>query len=342
MRAPDVIRTEDEVRTPRAPTEESLAAHFRRMLPEARSLPLDALSADVWVGCVDGRHPDCVAGAPGGNAGLLVLLLATWEAKSGRELSPEAVKGLFLRYLDHFGSFYLHTDREAQSRLVASLGPEVGDVDALVRRPSLSEPARERLLEALLQPSHVGCGHLRLLLEEPETYQVRRALVEEVLRNFYLRLWEGDARLVLGILGGAHQEMAVAWIRTTHGARELVTTCPRHGVTELFVYHPDAVAWLHALHARFLEEAGLIAEARIPECIRAQQCLGEFQLAATLRRLAPGLPVFDVMVKVDEMGFPFDVTVTLKERVEPPVLPPWSAGNSGGTGWGEEDSLEVP
>lgn len=312
MRAPELIRAEDKVRRPRTPSEEILTAHFRRMLPETRSLSLDDLSADAWVGCVDGRHPNCVVGAPGGNAGLLVLLLATWEAGSGRELSPEAVEGLFFRYLDYFGSFYLHTDREAQTRLNASLGPEVGDVDALIRRPSLTEPTRARLLEALLQPTHVGCGHLRLLLEEPKTYQVRRTLVEEVLRNFYLRLWGGDARLILDILDGAHQEVAVARIRTTHGAKDLVTTCPRHGVMELFVYHPDAVAWLHTHHAKFLAKAGLISETRIPECIQAQQRLGEIQLEATLERLAPDLPVFDVAVEADETGLPCDVSVTLQ------------------------------
>jgi hypothetical protein len=326
MKGPDALAGVDDVGAWEAsvetPTEENLAAHFRRMLPETRALPLDALSADVWVGCVDGRHPDCVAGAPGGNAGLLVLLLATWEASARRELRPEEVEVLFLRYLDHFGSFYLHTDREAQERLAAALGPEVGDVDALIRNPAPSGEDRTRLLEALLQPDHVGCGHLRLLLEAPGTYRVRRALVEEVLRNFYLRLWGGDARLILDILGGPHQEVAVARIRAAQGAKELVATCPRHGATELFVYHPDAVDRLHALHADFLAGAGLIPEVRIPECIQAQQRLGELQLQATLERLAPGLPVFDITVEADDSGLPIDVTVTLQGRV-PPSPPLW-------------------
>ncbi|TVR52686.1 MAG: hypothetical protein EA421_13315 [Gemmatimonadales bacterium] len=302
-----------------APTEESLAAHFRRMLPQARALSLDSLSADVWVGCVDGRHSECVAGAPGGNAGLLILLLATWEASAGRPFRPEEVEVLFLRYLDHFGSFYLHTDREAQERLAAALGREIRDVDALIRNPAPAGADQTRLLEVLLQPGHVGCGHLRLLLEEPGTYQVRRALVEEVLRNFYLRLWAGDARLILDILGGPHQEMAVARIRAAPGSEGLVTTCPRHGATELFVYHPDAVAWLHALHADFLATAGLIPEVGIPGCIQAQQRLGELQLQSTLERLAPGLPVFDVSVEADDSGLPMDVTVTLQGRV--PAVP---------------------
>ena len=326
MKGPDAHPGADDLGTgqpPReAPTEESLAAHFRRMLPETRAFSPDALSGDVWVGCVDGRHPDCVAGAPGGNAGLLVLLLATWEASVGRPLRPEEVEVIFRRYLDHFGSFYLHTDREAQGRLAAALGLEVGEVDALIRNPAPAGEDRTRLLEALLLPSHVGCGHLRLLLEEPETYRVRKALVEEVLRNFHLLVWKGDARLVLDILGGPHQEVAVARIRAAQGARGLVATCPRHGATELFVYHPDAVAWLHALHADFLATAGLIPEVRIPEFIEAQQRLGELQLKATLERLAPGLPVFDVIVEADDSGLPMDVTVTLQGRVppSPPLL----------------------
>jgi hypothetical protein len=273
-----------------------LEEHFRQMLPSTRLVPLDDLSGDLGVACVDGRREHCTAGAPGGNAGLLILLLAAWE-EGAEPLSPEAVDRLFVRYLEHFGAFYLHTDRAAQNRLAGALGVGGGAaVDTLVAGPP--EALRPGLLEAVLDPAHVGCGHLRLLLEEPDTYGVRPDLVRAVLRAFFRRLWSGDPRLVLEVLDGPHKEAGVAVVRTEGaGAPALVTTCPRHGAVELFVYHPDAVAWLQALHALFLAREGFITPGRIPACIAAQRRLGDRQLEATLQRLAPSLPVFDVRLE---------------------------------------------
>jgi hypothetical protein len=286
-----------------------LERHFRRMLPAAQVLSIDDLSDGAGIACVDGRSPHCVAGAPGGNAGLLILLLASWEQSAGRPLSPTTVDDIFRRYLDQFGSFYLHTDREAQDRLAATVALQHGSlalargpgraaaIDTLVRTPPRDlQPA---LLEALVDPAHVGCSHLRLLLEEPQAYGVRHALVDAVLRSYFRRLWEGDPRLVLDILDGAHRETAVACIRTDRsgtGSPATVTACPRHDALELFVYHPDVIAWLHAMHAMFMAREGRILPQEIPDQIEAQRRLGERQMETTLRRLAPGLPVFHVHV----------------------------------------------
>jgi hypothetical protein len=317
-------------------SEEALEHHFRRMLPSTALLPLDDLAGDIGVGCVDGRRPRCVAGAPGGNAGLLILLLAVWEESSG-PLSAERIDAVFERYLDHFGSFYLHTDRDAQERLARRLAatPDLGGagighdavstaggVDALVVNPAA--PVRDVLLELLLEPDHVGCGHLRLLLEESAVYGVRRALAEAVLRSFFTRLWAGDARLILEVLDGEHLERGVARVRTRlrrdgaigeHSGPTLVTACPRHGSLDLFVYHPDAVAWLQALHAVFLARIGAIPLDRMPICIEAQRQLGQRQLDATLHRLAAGLPVFDVVVEHGAGGTAEHVTVRFADRI---------------------------
>jgi hypothetical protein len=284
-------------------TEAALERHFRAMLPDARVLSLDDLTGHKFTGCVDGRRAQCVAGVPGSSAGLLVLLLTTLEARTGERLSSSAVRELFSRYVDRFRAFHLHTDRAAQLRLGAALEQEP---DGLVRTPP--EHLRAPLLDALMQPAHVGCGHLRLLLEEPAAYGVRRELVEAVLASFYLRLWEGDGRLDLDILDGDHHEGGVARIRSRPGD-PLVTACPRHGELELFVYHPDAVAWLHARHAVFLASQGYIAPDQIPACAASQRRLGEQHLEATLQRLAPELPVFDVWIGPGTDSTPGRITV---------------------------------
>lgn len=301
--------------------------HFRSMLRDTRVLSLEDLTGHHAVGCVDGRRAQCVAGAPGASAGLLVLLLASLEARSGRRLPAPAVHHIFRRYLDHFGSFHIHTDRAAQGRLARALGHEP---DQMIRNPP--DHLRVSVLEALLDPDHVGCGHLRLLLEEPDAYGVRRELVEAVLTGFFLRLWDGDPRLVLDILDGDHHEGGVVRIRTeppretgpwhdhgyTPAAPALVAACPRHRGLDLFVYHPDAVAWLHAMHAVFLATQGFITPDQIPACAAAQQRLGEQHLEATLLRLAPELPVFDVWIGPGKASGPRDVTVQLQGRVGEP------------------------
>jgi hypothetical protein len=299
-------------------TAEEVEEHLRRMLPLARILPLDALLDELPVSCVDGRKSHCVAGAPGGNAGLLLLLLAAWEAATGRELGDPEVDSLFRRYLDHFGAFYVHTDRDAQDRLEGALARETGmegeSIDDLVLGPP--PHLRERLAELLSQPAHVGCGHLRLMLEDPEAYGVRRALVEALLRSFFRRLWEGDLRLTFDILGGDHQEEGVLSIRTARSggsgpeggsgggesAPPLVTACPQHDDLDLFVHHPEAVEWLHALHAVFLVRVGLLPPGGIAGFIEAQELLGATQLNRTLERLAPGLPLFEVHVEAGAGG----------------------------------------
>jgi hypothetical protein len=315
----------------KALTPDRLERHFRAMLPAARVLPMEELSGAAGVACVDGRSPRCVAGAPGGNAGLLVLLLTAWEQSAGRRLAPSEVPGLVSRYLDHFGSFHFHTDRAAQDRLAETLAREhafthpapgagrANAIDALVRTPP--EAFRPRLLEALIEPSHVGCAHLRLLLSDPDAYGVRADLVADVLRSVFRRLWAGDRRVAFDVLDGAHQEEGVVSIWTDMaipGPPALVTACPRHGDLELFVYHPEAVAWLQAMHAIFLAREGWIRPQEVAELIERQRRLGERQMETTLRRLAPGLPVFEV--RLSAPGEPVNDRAAVAEAIQDSVM----------------------
>ncbi len=280
---------------------DALARHLVRILPQADVVPLTALREHLYVGCVDGRRSACVAGAPGGNAGLLVRLLSVWEEATGRTLDEAAMERVFTRYLDHFDAFYLHTDGVAQEALARHLGVDLSQVDGLLRVPP--EAWRATLMEALLIPTHMGCGHLRLLLEHPEVYGTRRRLTEGVIRGFFSRLWEGDPRLHLDILSGIHQEQAVVQLQMPRSGR-LVTIHPRYEDTEFFVYHPDAEAYLEELHARFLAGTEKMGEAEIPAAVEAQRLLGERQLRQTLARLAAGLPVYRVRLAAHEGEVP--------------------------------------
>jgi hypothetical protein len=295
-------------------TEGRLLAHLRSMLARTEIVPIHDLQGELSVGCVDGRQTACVASAPGGNAGLFILLLSTLESESGDELAATKVAALFRSYLDHFGTFYLHTDRHAMDRLAATLGVDPAGVEELVRRPPAG--LRERLAAEIAAPAHVGCGHLREMLLRPAAYDVRPGLVEAVLQVFFEALWDRDPRLTFDVLGGDHHECAVARVRveSREEGRPLLTVCPHHGDLELFVHHPDAVGYLEAAHAVFLIARGMLAPESASSFIAAQNDRSERQLATTLESLAPGLPVFDVLV-VPRAGARPDI------RVHPARLP---------------------
>jgi rhodanese-related sulfurtransferase len=285
-------------------SEALLERHVREMLREAEVIAVEELAGGTVIGCIDGRRSGCVAGTPGGKAGLLVLTLASWEQGTSTALAPDEVDHLFDRYLQRFGTFHFHSDRTAQDRLaryLAGAGVDAGNIDALVLDPP---PAvRAAVLEAMLRPEHLGCGHLRLMLEYPGAYRVRRDLLEAVLAAYFRRLWDGDPRLVFEILNGDHDEQGVVRVRATsrraRGDASVVTMCPTHGSLQLFVHHPDAMEWLQHRHAEFLAREGLIPPGAVHQQTDSQRELGEQHMRETLRRIAAGLPFFDVVVDVD-------------------------------------------
>lgn len=169
-------------------------------LPSVRSGPHDAAAiaehladpASVrWVsahellgagtqGCIDGRATSPVVGTPGGDAGELVLALAALEQATGDGVDLDHVDRLFAAYTEEFGRFYLHTDEHALEALEHRLAEDprfaavkgslhgVDAIEELVRRPPPAlQPA---LLDHLTAPEAVGCGHLRLAMQNPEEY----------------------------------------------------------------------------------------------------------------------------------------------------------------------------
>ncbi|MFW5972620.1 MAG: hypothetical protein ACOCTG_01395, partial [Bacteroidota bacterium] len=261
-------------------TGEVLTRHLARMAPHAARVALADLLATEPISCVDGRKPRCAVGAPGGNAGLFILLLSAFEAFAGRQLTATAIEQLFESYLERFNHFYLHSDSHAASRLQDALSHDErlsarqrmlvrqADADALLAAPP--EDIRPVLLEQILRPEHVGCGHLRLMLESPERYGARRELIEQVLRVFFQTLWEGDSRAVFEVLRGDHNEQAVVRIHimgddesdrsdeSPLSTPPVTMVCPHYEGMEVFVHHPEAVRYLELEHAFFLAWSGLV------------------------------------------------------------------------------------
>ena len=174
-------------------TRQQVAAHLRA--PDAIDwVRLARLLHDRPLSCVDGRDEHAVLGTPGGHAGEYIVLLTVIEALTGKDTNPATLGDSFDRFLDSFGAFYMHTDTHALENLAnalaahpdfADVGTDLAAVEAFVRSPGKRADA---LLPLLVQPDHVGCGHLKLQLLHPDEYGVRKELVELVIAMVFLMM----------------------------------------------------------------------------------------------------------------------------------------------------------
>ncbi len=279
-----------------------------------RRVKVAALMLHGTTACVDGRDEHAVFGTPGGDMGELVLALTVFEQVRGAALEPDELRELFLTHTAAFGDFYMHTDTHA----LTSLG------DALARRPipgvSLAadasadevlgvvlrppRAAERELLELLVEPGFVGCGHLRLILQHPEEYRVRSELTRELIRLFFRQLWSGERRLHYVVLDGEHQEGAVLSVEivgSVHAYTSVPAIPPRYGGRAMFVYHPQIAAFIREQQAQFFAEHDAWEGLALDEYRAQIKSLARAQLTSTLQHLAPELPSFTVRVGADSV-----------------------------------------
>lgn len=295
----------------------SKAKHLSREAIEAhlgdpskvRRVKLAAFLLATKTSCVDGREDRAIIGTPGGDAGELLLGLTAVEAVTGREVDLKHVPALVRAFADTFGGIYLHTDNGALNRLARSLRSDsrlesavsslhkIDEWETFLRRPPHEH--RSALLEHLLQPEHVGCGHIKLALTNPSQYQVRPALITSFFQAFYNGLWNGAPDLTWVVLGGDHAEGAVVQVTLAEELQpfsEIPMVAPSIGGVQMFVNHPQVVSYLRGQTAHFLtNRAGSIlgiSQAEEPRLLEEIPKIGEVQAGATLTALAAGLPVF--------------------------------------------------
>lgn len=261
--------------------------------------------------CVDGRDDHGVVGTPGGDAGEFVLALAAVEQVTGKPLDESLIRALLRSYVDAFGHFYLHSDVNALNRLIAAMRADAriderllplrSDSPQVWRKFTASVPKEIRsfVLEHLLNPDHIGCGHLRFMLTQSEAYGVRQGLVATFLRTFFDERWQGLSELEFVPLGGGHREGAVVNIELDESVMpysRIPLASPNAFGMQMFVNHPGVTAYQRKLAAHFLSrnpELSLGAD-RADALLAAMTSLGAQGAGATLSRLAKGLPVFHV------------------------------------------------
>jgi len=275
-----------------------------------RWMRVAALALHGRQSCVDGRDETGVIGTPGGDSGELLLGLAALERVTGSKLSSVQVQAIFTRRLETFGRFYLHGDIHAANALIDSMRTDhrldaaIDKVrDSQTWRSFFNAPpphVREAILEHMLNPKHVGCGHMRLAMLSPEVYGARRELVDSLLRCFYRSRWNGAVETEYEVLAGAHQEGAVVNIRVEDPVRSfsmIPLVSPTANGNQMFVNHPQVSARQREELAHFLSlqsDVADVARTHAPILIEEIGQLAGIQLLETLTRLAPGLPIYDV------------------------------------------------
>lgn len=260
--------------------------------------------------CIDGRDDSGIIGTPGGDAGEFVLGLAAVEKLSGRTLSDARIAALLEGWIDTFGRFYMHTDASALDKMIAALRADdrtaeaVADVHgaaqwrAFLRRPP--EAVRPALLEHLVNPAHVGCGHLRLSMQHSADFEVRTQLITAFMRAFFEQRWAGASETEYVILDGDHGEGAVVQVTLDEALMPYTRVpliSPAFEGLQMFVIHPQVAGDLRRQRVQWLADelnAAEGTELEVEALGDEVTGLGSRQLTAVSSRLAKGLPVYEV------------------------------------------------
>ncbi|MBK6810411.1 MAG: rhodanese-like domain-containing protein [Sandaracinaceae bacterium] len=298
--------------------------HYDRVVSQA----LTDSGAIVWtsassllsagtLSCIDGRSERAVIGSPGGDAGELILALAAFERLADHPIDLAHIPDFFEHWASAFGRFYLHTDIHALERLrealredprFAALAHELetdAQMESFVRHPPRALEAP--LIEHMLAPAHMGCGHLRLMLQHPDAYGVRPAMVTALLAAGLRHGWRRPGSIHFEVLAGDHAERAVVEIlfdRPVAAYTRVAMLVPRGVLGEAFVLHPQVVTYVRHETSGFLVENA--ARLGIPHVDRARLVaeidrLGDVQLAETVGHLGATLP--RLVMRVSDSGF---------------------------------------
>jgi len=268
------------------------------------------------ISCVDGRDDHGVVGTPGGDTGELLLAFAATELVTGRPIATSTWKQIMSRYIDTFGHLYLHTDTTALNRFIMSMRADPRLADQLPPRETqgpgwrafMARPPahlRELILEHLLIPDHIGCGHVRLMMQNGDEYGIRESLVRSFLHEYYMMRWGGASEAEFIVLGGGHREGAVVSVRLSEEVfpfTRVPLISPACGSRQMFVAHPDVAFFLRRQLAAFMtmqKETGLVRADR-ERLLERMIVLAERQINSTLGRLAKGLPHYVVRFDDDQ------------------------------------------
>ncbi len=290
-------------------TAEDITAHIGDPA-SVRWVKLATMLVNGKQSCVDGRDDHGVLGCPGGNAGEFLLSLAAIEACTGARLSADAIPRLLEEYIDGIGRFYMHSDTHALNAMILELRATPSLEGLLPPLPGLPEhwrrwmsnppaEARPLLLDLLVMPEHIGCGHLRRTLTLAHEYGVREELTRAFIRGLYELYWAGAGTISIEVLAGRHDEGAVLSVvvdEELHAFSRVPLVSPAGDRGQMFLATPQVAEFLRREAASFFWHQPSLVPLRRGHERTYREALSELsarQAASTLGALAVGLPRFE-------------------------------------------------
>jgi len=252
--------------------------------------------------CLDDRIGTPSLATPGGDLGEFILALQTYlsERDPTRSTPPEqeVVDTLLNRYVDSLpeGRPMVHC---TDDRAIAHLESEL-PVENLDLRAPPEHVKAQGLLQKLTEVENHGDSHIRLMLKQPEWFQLDERLVPMVLKSFYSRLWRDDAsapRLQLRVLQGesnpqAFLEVSSSEVCENNGEAPMLT--PKTAHRSLLISHLDAVSHRREELAAFFAKIANTTPRKINKEKLHQRLNrhGWLALETTGSRIAAGLPFY--------------------------------------------------
>jgi hypothetical protein len=283
------------------------------------------LSDQGVIACPDDRETDPIIGAFAGDFGLLHQAASAVEQQLGRSLSSTELEALFDGYLQKYGQLYMHNGEHGVLPLAqkfqadALLGqyltesdPErlVAQFKAIVNKPydvftgmsqaQVTQILHERLLPHLISPEFIDCGHIKNMLLNPEEYEARLGLTQELLSVYFKRMWEG-ANVQWRVIPHDHKAHGVLQIETRGDLSDMQHTVPqirpRVGDSQFFVKHTNLVEYVRGkIYDEVVSAVDFGHAIDRGGYMQYVHHLTEVRRSATLKRLAVDKPVITASI----------------------------------------------
>mmetsp|Transcript_44945 Transcript_44945/g.106730 ORF Transcript_44945/g.106730 Transcript_44945/m.106730 type:complete len:383 (-) Transcript_44945:74-1222(-) len=267
--------------------------------------------AETSLSCLDDRLNEPVLATPGGDLGEFILALATYldwrvaDPEHSNHPTQQLVDSLLQAYLESIpkGRPMVHC---TDDRAIAHLEAEVP-----VENLDLNEPPQQAkdsgLLQKLTEFENHGDSHIRLMLKQPEWFELPDYVVPMALKAFYSALWrqnqdEGNRfhkspRLRLVVLSGASDPGAFVEVSSgdlCEGVGVAPAVQPHTGARSVLVSHLDAASERRKELATFFSRVASTTPIKM-DSEKLHQRLdrhGFLALETTGSRVAAGLPFY--------------------------------------------------
>jgi hypothetical protein len=258
-------------------------------------------------GCADGRTVENGLGTWGGDLAEFITALNVYEQMTSLHLSQADVTNILRRFLSATGRTHFTTCMTSQV-LNQMVGYQVGpgatnqDFENAMRNPLEDKIAA--LWMKIVDPNFIGNDHIKLMLQSPEDYSVRKELVQQVIHSFYDILWNTydplREKLRIQVLSGeSRPESAIVSVTVPDFCLKqagLVPLISPMGTTaSIVLLNPDAIQVYRRELSLFFSRM-TVPVVKEDEMMKRLSILTAGQAALTSKTLFDRVPVYSARI----------------------------------------------